>query len=82
MGRLLIGIAGVPDTEAADGCIKFTEGLREALNIPQLQEFGLKMSDVPRMVSLAKKASSMRYNPIVLSDETLDAVLTSRDCGG
>jgi alcohol dehydrogenase class IV len=84
IGRLLIADAGLADREAADVCVRFTERLGQELHIPLLQEFGMKTSDVPRMVSLAKKASSMRYNPIVLSDETLGTVLTaaitSDDC--
>jgi len=77
VGRLLIADAGLPDEEAAEVCVRFTEDLRQALHIPLLQQFGLKISDVPRMVSLAKKASSMRYNPIALSDDALAATLTA-----
>jgi hypothetical protein len=33
------------------------------------------------MVALAKKASSMRYNPIALSDEALTRVLTEAMMG-
>jgi len=77
VGRLLVADPDLPDTEAADDCVAFTEDLRRELHIPLLQEFGMKTSDVPRIVSLAKKASSMRFNPVVLSDETLAAVLTA-----
>ena len=45
------------------------------LNIGPLSQFGLTESAVPAMVALARKASSMRYNPVVLSDANLAKAL-------
>jgi alcohol dehydrogenase class IV len=36
-----------------------------------LKQFGLKAEDIPAMTALARKASSMKFNPVVLSDEAL-----------
>jgi alcohol dehydrogenase class IV len=45
--------------------------------IPPLSEFGMREEHVPAMVDLAKKASSMRYNPVVLADDVLANILRS-----
>jgi alcohol dehydrogenase class IV len=76
VGRLFLP-AGSQDSEeeAIDMCVKCTASLVRDLNIPPLATFGMKPSDIPSMVALARKASSMRYNPVVLSDEVLAEVL-------
>jgi len=58
--------------DAAETCA----GLVHQLNLPRLASFGVRTQDVPAMVDLAKRASSMRYNPVVLDDATLADVLT------
>jgi alcohol dehydrogenase class IV len=45
------------------------------LKVPRLGKFGIAESDVPAMVDLARRASSMRYNPVELSDESLGDIL-------
>ena len=45
------------------------------LNLPPLRTFGMTDADIPPMVQLARRASSMRYNPVVLSDEALADIL-------
>jgi alcohol dehydrogenase class IV len=69
------------EEEAIDTCVKFTASLVRDLNIPPLATFGMKPSDIPSMVALARKASSMRYNPVVLSDEVLAEVLGAAIAG-
>jgi alcohol dehydrogenase class IV len=49
--------------------------LLAAMKLPKLREFGMSESDVAPMVDLAKRASSMRYNPVDLSDEALSDIL-------
>jgi alcohol dehydrogenase class IV len=48
--------------------------LRE-LAIPPLRKFGLNESAIPAMITLAKQSSSMKYNPVKLSDEALAGIL-------
>jgi alcohol dehydrogenase class IV len=43
--------------------------------VPGLAEYGIKASDFPEIVSKAKNASSMKGNPILLTDEELHAIL-------
>jgi hypothetical protein len=46
-----------------------------ALSLPRLRAFGMTDSDVEPMVQLAKRASSMRYNPVVLPNDALAQIL-------
>ena len=75
IGRLLAGRPDLPDPAAIDACIQFTADLVRDLSIPPLGQFGLKATDVPAMVALARKSSSMRYNPVTLPDDVLASLL-------
>jgi alcohol dehydrogenase class IV len=61
--------------EAIDRAVAETVSLARDLGIPRLGTFGLTPAAVPAMVQLARKASSMRFNPVVLSDEALAGIL-------
>jgi alcohol dehydrogenase class IV len=63
------------DQDAIDACIRFTADLVRELNIPPVKQFGLRPSDVPAMVALAAKSSSTRFNPVVLSDDSLSTAV-------
>jgi alcohol dehydrogenase class IV len=75
VGRALAGRSDLADSAAMDAAVRIAAELARDVNIPSLGQFGLKESDVPGMVELAKKASSMRFNPVELSDEVLADVL-------
>ena len=47
------------------------------LQIRPLMQYGIQESDIPGMVALAKKTSSMKYNPVVLADDVLANILRS-----
>jgi alcohol dehydrogenase class IV len=75
IGRLL---ADRPELNGATACqyaIWKIEAMVQELAIGTLSRFGLSAGDIPAMVELAKKASSMRFNPVTLSDESLAAAL-------
>ena len=55
--------------------VEFVASLVTELHIPRLTAFGVTMDRVAEMVALARKASSMRYNPVVLSDDGLADVV-------
>jgi alcohol dehydrogenase class IV len=61
-------LTGKPDPEDA---IAWLAELRQALSIRGLRSYGMNDEDVPTVVERAKAASSMRGNPIVLTDEEL-----------
>ena len=63
------------NNEAIDHAIAATASLARDLKIPRLGTFGLTPAAVPAMVQLARKASSMRFNPVILSDDALAGIL-------
>lgn len=75
IGRTITGQQGTSDAAAIDAGIHHAEQLATALRIPRLEPLGLTPEHIPELAALARRASSMRYNPIVLSDETLIHVL-------
>jgi len=49
--------------------------LSAEMGIPPLSHFGVAESDIPAMVELAQRSSSMKYNPVALDDAALSGVL-------
>lgn len=60
----------------AEDIIRWLTDLYETLNIPPLAEYGLKSDDFDILVEQSQKASSMKGNPIHLSDAELLDILT------
>ncbi|MFX0184119.1 MAG: iron-containing alcohol dehydrogenase [Candidatus Hodarchaeota archaeon] len=60
---------------AHEAIVGFMKTLTQELNIPKLSEFGVTESDIPMIVEKAKRASSMKYNPISLDDTALSTIL-------
>lgn len=77
VGRRLLGKPELSDWQAIEDSVTLVSDWVAAMQIPRLSAFGMRASDVPEMVALARKASSMRYNPVVLSDDALAGVLTA-----
>ena len=71
VGRLL---TGKPDARAKDG-IRWLYALCTDLKIPALHTYGVTKADFPAIIALSKKASSMKGNPIVLTDGELRVIL-------
>ena len=67
-------LTGRPDASAADG-IDWLEETASLLGIPSLSAHGIQTTDLPEIIRQARAASSMKGNPVVLSDEELDAIL-------
>jgi alcohol dehydrogenase class IV len=67
-------LTGETTAQAKDGILWLKE-LGDALNIPPLATYGIKKSDFPEIITQAQKASSMKGNPIELSDDELAAIL-------
>jgi len=65
---------GQPSARAADG-VDWVHDLCQALDVPPLSDFGLTEQDFPRVVENARQASSMKGNPILLTDEELTEIL-------
>ena len=50
-------------------------GLVKRLGIPTLSKFGISVTDFPELVGKAKNASSMKGNPVKLTDDQLISIL-------
>ena len=71
MARIL---TGNPDASAEEGS-SWVAGICGKLKIPPLGSYGIRQEDIPPLVSKASKASSMKGNPIVLTEEELNEIL-------
>jgi alcohol dehydrogenase class IV len=71
IARLLTGTAAA---QAVDG-VRWVQELCEALKVPHLTEFGLKEQDFPTVIAKSQKSSSMKGNPIALTDDELMNIL-------
>jgi len=59
---------------ATDG-VAWVQDLCAALKVPPLAEFGLKEEDFPAVAAKSRKSSSMKGNPITLTDDELMEIL-------
>ena len=75
VGRALAQRPDLPAVAALEAAVSVTLDLARGLNIPPLERWGVGFGDVTELVALARKASSMRYNPVTLSDAALADVL-------
>jgi alcohol dehydrogenase class IV len=75
IGRILTAQPNLDDEPAIQSCIAVAAGLVRDLKIPPLSRFGIGTADVPELVGLARKSSSMKYNPVKLSEDELARVL-------
>ncbi|HEY0708984.1 MAG TPA: iron-containing alcohol dehydrogenase [Polyangia bacterium] len=60
----------------ADDAITWLEHLRRDLAVPGLHRYGMNARDIPALVEKAKVASSMKGNPLVLTDQELTDIAT------
>ena len=68
-------LTGRPEATPEDGIVWLQE-LTAALSIPGLASYKLNEEEIPEVVTAAQKASSMRGNPIELSEEEVTEVVT------
>ena len=71
IGKIL---TGNNSANKEDG-LEFVHCLCDVLNVPHLSEFGLTEADFPAIVGKSQKASSMKGNPVELTDEELVGIL-------
>jgi alcohol dehydrogenase class IV len=67
-------LTGRKDAKAADA-VAWTYGLCEVFALPGLRRFGLTEAHLPQATAKAGRASSMKGNPIQLTDGELTAIL-------
>ena len=77
VGRLLAGGAStalLPDPEARAALVQLLDDWRARLGVPRLSACGITASDIPSIVA-DSHGSSMKTNPIVLTDDEIAAIL-------
>jgi alcohol dehydrogenase class IV len=67
-------LTGSPSA-GADELIQWLNQLSQDLNIPPLSDYGLERRHIPDLVARSLKASSMKTNPVTLTDEELSNIL-------
>ena len=75
MGEVATLLTGRPDADPEDA-IGWLQELTAALSIPGLARYGLDEAEIPVVVAAAQKASSMRANPIELTDAEVREIVT------
>jgi len=66
-------VTGHPEARVEDG-LAWIESLVAALRVPGLAHWGATPADVPALVAKARSASSMKGNPIALTDDELTEI--------
>ncbi len=67
-------LTGDPNARAEDG-IQWLHKLCTALKIPSLATYGVTQADFPAIIAQARKASSMKGNPIELTEDELTQIM-------
>ena len=75
MAEVALLLTGQPDANPEDGILWLQE-LTAALSIPGLASYRLSEDEIPAVVTAAQKASSMRGNPIELTDAEVTEIAT------
>jgi len=76
LGRVLTGLPGASDDVATGALVETLRDWTERLGVPGLAAWGVDAAAIPALVADAR-GSSMRTNPVVLTDGELTAVLTA-----
>jgi alcohol dehydrogenase len=74
LGRLLADAPDLSDREARARLLDVLEAWSSELRVPGLREFGVEAGGLAGLVPVSR-GSSMRNNPIALSDEEVEAIL-------
>lgn len=67
-------VTGSLTAKAEDG-VRWVKELTRKLNIPSLTEFGVTRQSIPMLVKMAAKSSSMKGNPVPLTEAELREIL-------
>jgi alcohol dehydrogenase len=74
---VLSGSGSVDSEQGAEALVRLFVEWSARLDLPRLDRFGVKEADVDRIVA-GSRGSSMRTNPIELTDEEIAAILRER----
>lgn len=77
VGELLAGASGLGQGGGVQALLERLQTWTAQLALPRLAAFGVELKDVERLVA-GSRGSSMRTNPIVLTDEEVGTIVMSR----
>lgn len=77
VGRLLAGQAGASAADDRDNLVRLLAGWSQRLSLPNLSSFVIVAGDLDRIVA-ASRGSSMKTNPVVLTDDDIRSILLRR----
>lgn len=77
VGRLFRGRTHVDEVGARVFLVHVLKEWTDKLNLPRLSAYGMAEADIPRVVANCR-GSSMKTNPLVLSDDEIAALLRKR----
>jgi len=69
-------LTGRSDASAEDG-VQWVAALCRKLRIPSLREYGVDEAAIPQIVAQAAKASSMKGNPVALTEKELEWIVAA-----
>jgi alcohol dehydrogenase class IV len=75
IGRALAGAPALSAGDAVETAIECARALVRDLQIPRLGTFGVVEEAIPDVVAMARRASSMKFNPVELPEPVLAGVL-------
>ena len=77
LGTLLSGTPAATNEAAEASLIELLHEWTARLALPRLRDYGVTRDDLPRIITNCR-GNSMKTNPIVLSDEEVQAILSQR----
>ena len=77
VGEVLAGTCGLSQGDGLQALVVQLQTWTEQLALPRLAAFGVEQKDVERLVA-GSRGSSMRTNPIVLTDEEVGTIVMNR----
>ena len=77
MGELIAGASGLGQNGGVQALIETLQAWTDRLALPRLAAFGVAREDVERLVA-GSRGSSMRTNPLVLTDEEVGTIIMAR----
>lgn len=75
-GRILAGDPALGDLQARAALANVLDAWTSALALPRLRDVGVHPADVPALVA-ESRGSSMRTNPVVLTDAEIETILAA-----
>ncbi|MDS4072672.1 MAG: iron-containing alcohol dehydrogenase [Defluviicoccus sp.] len=77
VGELIAGASGLGQSGGVQALIETLQAWTDRLALPRLAAFGVAREDVERLVA-GSRGSSMRTNPLVLTDEEVGTIIMAR----